>query len=374
MASTELGAIARIAREMDTQKLSKTAQAGATVISKDLINDCVRYAGALNLLYLNNPKCGCTTIKYALWLASDALLGRNTFEGNVHDRRVDPFARNVFRLSPRQRGKIAQAVVFSVVRNPFARALSAYVDKVANDPVVWPIFLKRFGLKPTVGKKELSFADFLGLIAVAHDDILDGHFRPQCRNLLLPLAKPVFVGFVENMAAVGAFLESRAIPFRDERMNASRSDEQLGAVYDRRTAVLVRNRFAEDFARFGYSTDLADTRARPEADQLSLRDGGADPLLARIATGKTPEAAVSTRRSASFASFARATDMRKKLRIAKAAFAEEHNWSRLERYANFVRRKSPDRELQEAIYDRMASLRRGYAKAVSNPDIFLDLA
>jgi hypothetical protein len=369
------GSNARIAREMDTQELSKkTEQAGGSAISKDLINDCVRYAAGLNLLYLNNPKCGCTTVKHALWLASDALLGKNTFEGNVHDRRVDPFARDVFRLSAREREWVAQAVVFSVVRNPFARALSAYVDKVANDPVVWPIFLKRFGLKPTVGKKELPFADFLGLIAVAPDDILDGHFRPQCRNLLLPLAKPVFVGFVENMALVGAFLEARAVPFRDERMNASQGDEQPVATYDKRTAMLVRERFAEDFARFGYSTDLADARARPKADPLSLRDGGEDPLLAWVAAGETPEGVVSARRSASFASFARATDTRNKLRIARVAFAEEHNWSRLERYANFVRRKSRDKELLEAIYDRMASLRRGYAKSVSNPDIFLDFA
>jgi len=372
MASTEFGTNARLAREMETQPLSKPEQAGGIEISKELINDSARYAGALDLLYLNNPKCGCTTVKHALWLALDACLGRNTFEGNVHDRRADPFAKNVFRLSQRQRERIAQADVFSVVRNPFARALSAYVDKVANDPVVWPIFLKRFGLKPKVGKTELSFADFLGLISVAHDDILDGHFRPQCCNLLLPLANPVFIGFVENMAPVGAFLEARAVPFRDQRMNATRAQEQFLSLYDSHSASLVRKRYAEDFARFGYSTELVDARAHPKSDGLSTVPSREDPLLQWLATGKTPAGVAQPKRS--FAAFSRAKDRKKKLRTARSAFDSEHNWSRLQRYADFVRRKSQDRGLQDAIHERMASLRRRYTEAVSNPDIFVDFA
>lgn len=332
----------------------------------------MRYAAPLNLLYLNNPKCGCTTIKHALWLASDALSEKSTFRGNVHDRKIDPFAGNLFRLSARQRERVAQTVVFSVVRNPFARALSAYVDKVANDPAVWPIFLKRFGLKPAVGKKELSFGDFLGLIAVAHDDILDGHFRPQCRNLLLPLARPVFIGSVENMPAAGAFLEARGIPFRDEPMNATRAQEWFSRLYDSRAASLVRKRYAEDFARFGYSTRLADARARPDADGKSAAPAGACRLLSWLATGKRPESIVETNRY--FASFIATKDREKKLRLARRALESEHNWSRLQRYANFVRRNSRDRSLREAIHARMTALRRRYAKAVSNRDFFVDFA
>ena len=358
---------------MGKEKSHPREQDGRIEIGKELINDCVRYSAALNLLYLNNPKCGCTTVKHALWLASDALLGRNTLARNVHDRKADPFARNVFRLSSRQRKRVAEAVVFSVVRNPFTRVLSAYVDKVANDPIVWPIFLKRFGLKPAVGKKELSFADFLGLLAVAHDDLLDGHFRPQCRNLLLPLARPVFVGCVENMSTVDAFLEARGIPFRDERMNATRAYEQLTAFYDSRTAALVRERYADDFACFGYSTDLAEARAHPDHKTLYMNNFGEDFLLVWLSTGKAPQAVVS-RPKHSFGAFTRTRESRKKLRVVRAAFAGEHNWSRLQRYANFVCRKSPNTELQDAIHDRMEFLRRRYADAVTNPDIFVDFA
>ena len=359
--------------EMRTGKSHPREQDGGIDIGKELINDCVRYSAALNLLYLNNPKCGCTTVKHAMWLASDALLGRKTLAGNVHDRKADPFATNVFRLSPGQRSEVAEAVVFSVVRNPFTRVLSAYVDKVANDPMVWPIFLKRFGLRPAVGKKELSFADFLGLLAVAHDDLLDGHFRPQCRNLLLPLAKPVFVGCVENMATVEAFLEGRGIPFRDERMNATRAYEQLPAFYDSRTAALVRERYADDFAAFGYPTDLAEARAQPDHERLYMNRFGEDSLIIWLSTGKVPRGVVSKSRH-SFAAFARTREREKKLRLVRAAFASEHNWSRLQRYANFVRRKSRNTELQDAIHDRMRFLRRRYADAVSNPEIFVDFA
>jgi len=353
---------------------NKAKRAGsAVVIGRDLVNDCVRYAPALNIVYLNNPKCGCTTVKHALWFASDAALGTNTFAGNAHDRKIDPFARNVFRLSPEQRERVADAAVFSVVRNPFARALSAYMDKVANDPGVWPIFVKRLGLKSTVGKEELSFADFLGIVAVAHDDILDGHFRPQCRNLLLPLAEPDFVGSVENMGSVGAFLETRGVPFRDEAMNATRAQEHFGALYDGRTAALVRERYAEDFAAFGYPANLKDVRSPPARNQLYNKTGGGDSLLACLSAGKMPPGATRESRHY-FAAFARSRDSAKKVRLIKAAFEQEHNWSRLRSYAKYVRRKAGSRDLHDAIHGRMVSLRRRYAQAVSNPDIFVEFA
>ena len=350
----------------------KTERDAGIAIGRELINDCVRYAPALDLLYLNNPKCGCTTIKHALWLASDARGGKNTFDGNVHDRKVDPFVKNVFRLPAGQRERVAQAIVFSVVRNPFARALSAYADKVANDPAVWPVFVKRFGLKASTGKKELSFADFLGLVAVADDGLLDGHFRPQCRNLLLPLARPMFVGRVENMAAVSSFLKAHGIPFRNERMHSTRSQEKFAALYDERAASLVRKRYTEDFARFGYSTELADTRARPKTDALPATPAREDPLLQWLATRRAPAGVAES--NDAFVVFAATKDREKKLRIARHAFGSEHNWSRLRRYANFVSRKSRDIGLQDAIHDRMAYLRRRYAESVSNPDIFVDFA
>lgn len=351
----------------------KTNRRGGIAISKELINDCVRYAPALNLVYLNNPKCACTTVKHALWMASDALGGKTTFVDNVHDRKADPFAKNVFRLSARQRENLKQATVFSVVRNPFARALSAYVDKVANDPLVWPGFMKRFGLKPTVGKKELSFVDFLGLIAVAHDDLLDGHFRPQYRNLLLPLAAPVFVGSVENMVPLEAFLKLHGIPFRDERMNATRAFEKLGAIYDNRAAAAVRMRYADDFEAFGYSTELQDVTARPPLFAPSS-DPRKDSLLRWLAAGTPPSGFAGERRSP-FVVFNQSRDRKEKLRIVRRrVFDSEHNWYRLERYRDFVVEKARDRNLAEAIRERMTLLRRRYTEAVSNPDIFTDFA
>lgn len=355
---------------MDTTGSPRNQQEDRIAVGKAWINDCVRYAAELNLLYLNNPKCGCTTVKHALWMASDTLAGKSTFASNVHDRKSGPFAGNPFNLPSRQRGKIAQTLVFSVVRNPFARALSAYADKVANDPAVWPTFLRRFGLKPTVGKNELSFADFLGLIAVAPDDILDGHFRPQCRNLLLPLARPVFIGCVENMAAVGDFLAAHGVSFRDEPMNATRTQDQFAAMYNSRTASLVRGRYAEDFTQFGYSTELADVRARPKTVP-AMRDRE-DRLLQWLATGTRPPDVIEP--ADFFAVFARTREREKRLRIVWRAFAGEHDLSRLQVYANFVSTKSRAARLRDAIHDRMTALQRRYAEAISNPEIFVDFA
>jgi hypothetical protein len=364
------GATVRNAHSRGAQKTSNAKISVGVRIDRELVNDCVRYAPALDLLYLNNPKCGCTTVKHALWLASDATLGQQTITANVHDRKKDPFAKNIFRLPTGQRDRIPQTTVFSVVRNPFARALSAYVDKVANDPAVWPVFLRRFGLKPHVGKKELSFADFLGLVAVAHDDILDGHFRPQVRNLLLPLAKPVFIGFVENMKPVGRFLTGRGVPFRDERMNASRADAEFDVFYDSRTANMVRKRYADDFAQFRYSPELSDARAHPERHASTISAARDDTLLRWLATGKAPDPVACESRD-TFLQFSRARNAGKKLDIVRRAFEGEHSWSRLARYGKFVRTHSRDGTLRDAIDDRMLALRRRYIKAVSDPELFV---
>src|SRR5205823_6618966 len=156
----------------------------------------------------------------------------------------------------------------------------------------------------------------------------------------------------------------RGVPFAGARMNATRAQEQFARLYDSRTAALVRERYAEDFARFGYSTDLADARASPERLSLTTGAGGGDALLCWLATGTAPEGAASDKRGA-FLEFRRTRETRKRLNIVRRAIATEHSWAHLEHYLKFVRSKSRDRTLGDAIVDRMATLRRRYAMAVS---------
>ena len=123
--------------------------------------------------------------------------------------------------------------------------------------------------------------------------------------------------------------------------------------------------------RFGYSTDPAEAHSCPGAGELNFHDGDQNPLLRWIATGREP-GGPDSETGTDFLAFTRSRDSEKKLRIARRAFAGEHNWSRLQRYANFASRKSHDRRLADAILDRMMSLRRRYLKAVNAPALFVE--
>jgi hypothetical protein len=107
----------------------------------------------------------------------------------------------------------------------------------------------------------------------------------------------------------------------------------------------------------------------PESEKLSLGNGSDDPLLCWLATGKPPPGLASRSRS-SFAAFNRSRDASKKLKIVRAVFAAEHDWSRLQRYADYAGKKRSTL-LREEIRERMSALRRRYVKAVGKSDLFV---
>jgi hypothetical protein len=333
------------------------------------VNRSIRYAAELNLVYLNNPKAGCSTIKYSLWMAIDALRGSTSFAGNVHARKKDPFARNVFALSPAERASISAAPMFSVVRNPFTRALAAYLDKIPDDLSVWTLFSERIGLKPEVTKKELPFADFVRLISAAPGELLDGHFRPQSDNLLLPFARPCFIGFLENMKPVEEFLERNHVLLQDHRTHATNSSGQIDHYYDSGSIDLIRKKYAGDFAQLGYSDDSADANSFvPARTDSPWWPQGDDLVLSWIGSGEAPPGA--EERGTDFANFERASGTEDRLQILRSALKAENDWSHLARYARFVRRRVPKDDVREALDEKMMFLRARYREAVANPDIF----
>src|SRR5205807_1089448 len=147
------------------------------VLTKKIVNQCIRYSTDLNLLYFNNNKVGCTTIKYSLWAAIDRLNQRQTFRRRIHPRDGDPFVKDIFAVKDFDAKDLAEASKFSVVRNPFVRILSGYLQKVGKDFRVWDPFRKRFGIRPEITQNELTFEDFLTVVATEPDELLNGHFR-----------------------------------------------------------------------------------------------------------------------------------------------------------------------------------------------------
>jgi hypothetical protein len=343
-----------------------------TAIRKGLVNRALRYAAELGLVYLNNPKAGCSTIKFSLWTAIDDLTGRQSFGGNVHARKADPFARDVFALAPADLARFSSASMFSVVRNPFSRVLAAYLDKIPNDPSVWAIFHGGFGLRPNVTREEFSFGDFLRLIEVAPPELLDGHFRPQTDNLLQPYSIPNFVGYLEDVAPVEQFLAGFGVVLRDHVRHATRSADHLKEYYDGGRGKLVRKIYADDFELLGYSTDFGDTKlpgrlppARP------IGSGDTDSVKRWVMTGEAPAGAVSD--LPDLRTFGRTRRRENKHEIIKTALDSDNDMSRLARYARFARRRLDENELSDAILQKMAALRARYEQAVRSPSVFLPM-
>lgn len=222
------------------------------------------HAPPLPVVYANNPKAGCTSIKMALRKASGKISSdRDKAVQNVHDPNAGIFVPDILAASAEVRLRAAeQCFWFSVVRNPFHRILSAYLDKVGHDPVMKGYLYRRFDLDPdNVSIETLSFEKFLELISTEEPVLIDAHFRPQYMNLLLPYARYDFIGRIEDMHAVRNALDEKSIfveKFDDHRTAAAEKAEQYYTPY---AVELVRHLFARDFQIFGYC----------DADPLSVK-------------------------------------------------------------------------------------------------------
>lgn len=137
---------------------------------------------------------------------------------------------------------------FIIVRNPFTRVLSAYLDKVER--------------KAKRRNRPVSFEGFL-------DELENGqlhsnaHWAPQASLLLLPVDRFDVVGKTENLNEdLGRVLEHLAgapvdWPLQSVKSNASGAAKKLAHYYRNETMVdRVRALYSEDFRLFGYSTEL----------------------------------------------------------------------------------------------------------------------
>lgn len=229
----------------------------------------------LPYIYINNWKCGCSTIRRTLWASEHAL--------GLAPAPLDPHA--VEQLSalvndPRRWENVDNEFVFTFVRNPYARVLSAYLDKITGtrDPAVWGPFAERHNL----GTDEISFVEFLRLIATEPAETMDIHWRPQSQIIGAELVPYDFVGAMESFTPDLAHVihtlfgpDAKIEVFAPHRTQAS---ERLQQFYGAEERAIVEDLYQDDFRVLGYATDLARLErvpaARPPIDPAPLRAWG----------------------------------------------------------------------------------------------------
>lgn len=217
-----------------------------------LLDDCLRVNQAHNFIYLNNPKVGCSTVKAAVWKA----VAPDTFDPGkgVHDLARSPFENTV--PDPHW---IKDAYIFSFVRNPLSRVVSAYLNKiVGRKDTTWKWFAKTHGLKPDT---QISFDQFVELISQDDPAKLNPHWRPQFLNICYPFITPDFIGRLENMDGqlpdVLGHIFGKAFDKQTRRKaHATAAQDTYQSFYETsQTRDRVEKIYEQDFAYFGYTPD-----------------------------------------------------------------------------------------------------------------------
>jgi hypothetical protein len=207
------------------------------------------------VVYISNPKCGCSTVKHSLKAAQAQAYARM---GRTFVRAEDPHIKDdCLRLSWLAPSACRQRYLISTVRNPFTRALSGFLDKVSRPGTV---LLPEFGYR-----RVEDFETYLRALAQCDPINTNAHFRPQHVNLDYPRVSYDAIFFLENMAALPRYLSTICPDFKLETFapHSRGARAKLREHYTDTAVDLVRDIFAQDFERFGYSRDLDDADAAP---------------------------------------------------------------------------------------------------------------
>ncbi len=229
----------------------------------------------LSYIYVQNWKCGSSTVRSTLW-AAEHEMGRAAPPGSPHK----PSQEAPFISDPCRWEQVDDHFVFTIARNPYVRVLSAYLDKIRNhrDQNVW----SRFAAQNALGDRALEFRDFLEIVAATPEGEMDPHWRPQHCNLVPSLIPYDFIGSLENFDAdlayvLGRIFPDRAVPIRDYKPHQTGSASKLAQYYGPEEVRLVREIYGRDFVELGYDLDLASPARRmaPErADSRIIRTWG----------------------------------------------------------------------------------------------------
>lgn len=218
----------------------------------------------LDLLYIETPKVASTPIKGILQKV------QHKFDGELrrieeleddprlcHNRKTSPLPKFFdFDQAARARYLTSGGIRrIGVVRDPYSRVLSAYLNKIA--PRVRPIYdilLDRHSLPP---ETRLDFRQFLRLESGSPPVQMNPHWRPQHYLLCSPLIQFDKIGRFDE---ISTFIDALLISIPDElrpgappaARNASDANRHLSDYYDDETIEIVKDTYREDFLVYGF--------------------------------------------------------------------------------------------------------------------------
>jgi hypothetical protein len=204
----------------------------------------IRYIPGQPVAYVENPKACCTSIKLMLWRHFDPTGAPDNPHCPIPDT---PFVR-----AAEPSSGLLDATFFSVVRNPFSRFLSAYLDKTR--PLAWLMTAKSLGFDQ---ENKPSMLAILAALTDRNPAKTNPHFRPQFINLSEGIAPLDFLGHFENMTPVEDFLAKHSLELDRYAPHSVSAAGKIEAQISAREADAIRAYYSRDFALYGYSDDPA---------------------------------------------------------------------------------------------------------------------
>ncbi len=213
------------------------------------------------MIYVETPKVACSTIKRMLQVVElNGDLSR--LPEQVHDRKASPLkSPKTIENDVRDLFFGGGYFLFSFVRNPYTRVLSAYLDKFVNNAWERNRRAPKLGLDPDA---EITFSDFLRAVRMQRDSEKDIHWMPQAFLLQPKKISYDFIGRFENFQIGFDLVAKRAGFTGDGDQALIRKDDHKTNASDRVTAFvhdlereLILDIYKADFDQFGYSRDPA---------------------------------------------------------------------------------------------------------------------
>ncbi|MFD1510552.1 sulfotransferase family protein [Lacimonas salitolerans] len=232
------------------------------------------------LVYVETPKVACTSIKKFMM---DQYVG-GVFDlpnvNDVHRREISPL-KQLTTLSPEEAKAIWSKEYrrFSFVRNPFARLLSGYLDKLVTNEFERQRHLPMMGFAPD---SKPTLVEFLERLVKKSDAERDIHFATQSSLLMVDAVEYDYIGrfegFKEDFLRLQATFYGIDHPTESYevfgRHHASNAHEKIFQYYGPKEIELVREIYQTDFRLFGYSeaiTQASHCEQPVKVEQLSLK-------------------------------------------------------------------------------------------------------
>lgn len=230
----------------------------------------LHYDAERHVCYFETPKVACTSIKkYMQDTASGEALHYEN-KSRVHDRASSP----IRPLSERSDDEV-EAVFwgpvsrFTFVRNPYARLLSGYLDKIVNNDWERGRHLPLLGFERTARP---SLLEFLVALRQRPEPKRDIHFWTQAQLVAAGDIAFDMIGRFEcfdedfHRLKQDFFGDSSVANYAEfGKHHASGASEKISQYFGAEEIALVREIYAPDFTIFGYSEDVADSLAPPVA-------------------------------------------------------------------------------------------------------------